>query len=45
MTKHRREREAEALESEEAEAAIRATETDDTFVDADEALEADEERD
>lgn len=44
MSKHRREQEASEAAGAEAEAAIRATETDDSFVDADEDLEADEER-
>jgi hypothetical protein len=44
MAKHRREQEASDAAEAEARAAVRATESDDSFVDADEELEADEER-
>jgi hypothetical protein len=44
MSSRRREREAAEAASLQAEEAVRATETDDDFVDADEDVEADEER-
>lgn len=44
MRHERREREAAVAAEAEAERAIAATESDDSFVDADESLEEDEER-
>ena len=44
MSERRQEQRAEEAARLQAEEAVRATETDDTFVDADEGLEAEEER-
>ena len=44
MARHRREQEASDAAEEGALAAVRATESDDSFVDTDEDLEAEEER-